>query len=564
MLAGRTPGLAGADERMQLAEMLRVRAELERRQRESVGGGTTADPEFERTYREYDQKLEALRKTAPKVVDLYQPSSIRLKELQALAGADGSDILQYLVADSGVVIWHVGASSTKAVRVLLAQEQLKQKVGALLASARDPRASFDAETAHELYLFLISPVADQIHSKHLVILPGELGLLPFAMLQRTADGAALGEEFQISMAPSAGLLAQLSRTDRLGAARIASVVNTSLPGARNEARTLSTMYARHTVLEDPDRATLIRTLGGYDAVNFATHGAFSADGPMLARLQLRARDEESITAAESFALPLRGTKVVTLGACETGRGRSGARAHVLESPGRSFGALPHHVLSGGQDGASERGRPTGASRRESPKSAPERVGRIPLRGPMNGEKVGLESAAKGAAAAIAVAVSLVYLCGYLALRQQITTLGIPAEFSVFDERYLYAGAGYLVFLAQALAEMGLVALPAAALVVVARLLVLRRRGIWKKGWEAPELLPRLECRSKGIALSLSRRWRLSGRYGRSLRRGLGPTCMTCYTRPASTRRWRVCWRETARSNTRSSKGTSPSLSCACY
>jgi len=122
---------------------------------------------------------------------------------------------------------------------------------------------------------------------------------------------------------------------------------------------------------------------------------------------------------------------------------------------------------------------------------------------MNGEKVGLESAAKGAAGAIAVAVSLVYLCGYLALRQQITTLGIPAEFSVFDERYLYAGAGYLVFLAQALAEMGLVALPAAALVVVARLLVLRRRGIWKKGWETPELLPRLECRSKGIALSLA-------------------------------------------------------------
>jgi hypothetical protein len=115
---------------------------------------------------------------------------------------------------------------------------------------------------------------------------------------------------------------------------------------------------------------------------------------------------------------------------------------------------------------------------------------------------GFEGPVKTAAGAAALGVSVLYLFGYLSLRQQITTLGIPAEFSVFDERYLYAGASYLVFLTQAIADMAVLVIPIAALLVIARAVFLRRRR-GKETWISPELLPRLECRSKRTAALLA-------------------------------------------------------------
>jgi CHAT domain-containing protein/tetratricopeptide (TPR) repeat protein len=319
MLSARAPKMESESQRMQLAKLLWVQAELELRQRDNLSPGFAGDPEFERAYAAYAAELESLRRTAPKVVDLYRPRPVGLTDLQALVASDHADVLQYIVSDSGVVIWHIGAGSTKKVRVVLSREHLAQKLKAVLASAKASEGDFDRVTAYELYLFLIAPVEDQIRTRHLVILPGELGPLPFALLQPKLDGATLGEEYQISVAPSAGLLTQLSRTDRLGDARIVSVVNTSLPGAQMEAQALSTTYRAHTVLKNPSPPALLSKLSGYDAVHFATHGKFSEEGPMLASLQLHEGDGGSITAAETFALPLRSAKVVTLGACESGR-----------------------------------------------------------------------------------------------------------------------------------------------------------------------------------------------------------------------------------------------------
>jgi hypothetical protein len=63
----------------------------------------------------------------------------------------------------------------------------------------------------------------------------------------------------------------------------------------------------------------------------------------------------------------------------------------------------------------------------------------------------------------AVGTFLVYLFGYLALRFHMTALGLVTELGAFDERYLFAGAHFLVFLAALLPVAAIVVLPAGAL-----------------------------------------------------------------------------------------------------
>jgi hypothetical protein len=82
---------------------------------------------------------------------------------------------------------------------------------------------------------------------------------------------------------------------------------------------------------------------------------------------------------------------------------------------------------------------------------------------------------KGPAARVAAysaAGSLVlYLLGYLTLRFHLTFLGVATDLGAFDERYLFAGANFLVYLASSLPIAGLLAAVAAALLWVAYLVL---------------------------------------------------------------------------------------------
>lgn len=55
---------------------------------------------------------------------------------------------------------------------------------------------------------------------------------------------------------------------------------------------------------------------------------------------------------------------------------------------------------------------------------------------------------------------LLYLVGYLALRFHLTAIGVGTDLAVLDERYLFTGARFLVYLAAAVPIVVLVTLPA--------------------------------------------------------------------------------------------------------
>jgi hypothetical protein len=59
---------------------------------------------------------------------------------------------------------------------------------------------------------------------------------------------------------------------------------------------------------------------------------------------------------------------------------------------------------------------------------------------------------------------LLYVVGYLALRFHLTAIGVGTDLAVLDERYLFTGAKFLVYLVSALPNIVLVGLPVAAVV----------------------------------------------------------------------------------------------------
>jgi hypothetical protein len=77
---------------------------------------------------------------------------------------------------------------------------------------------------------------------------------------------------------------------------------------------------------------------------------------------------------------------------------------------------------------------------------------------------------------------LLYVVGYLALRFHLTAIGVGTDLAVLDERYLFTGARFLVYLVSAVPNVVLVALPVAAVAWAVRKLVPARARAGAHNW----------------------------------------------------------------------------------
>lgn len=66
---------------------------------------------------------------------------------------------------------------------------------------------------------------------------------------------------------------------------------------------------------------------------------------------------------------------------------------------------------------------------------------------------------------------LLYVAGYLALRFHLTTIGIGTDLAVLDERYVFTGARFLIYLVSAVPSLILMSLPVVAVVWAASTLL---------------------------------------------------------------------------------------------
>ena len=258
----------------------------------------------------YQAVLSRISVEAPRVQNLVTSTTVPLDALQRSMRNERYEMLQYLVLEHAVLLWHITADSVDVLNVFLPRSELIAKVASLSKSFERENASFDETGARELYLYLIQPVVKRIRSDRLVIVPhDDLHHVPFEVLQDPADGHYVGERFDITYAPSASILLNLKRSAPLAGGRLLAVANPTLAGAPAEARTISRLFGAQSKVSDDtlalerDVKTWVRD---FDVIHLAVHGKF-ADDPMLS------------TAAEMFGLPLENRRLVVLAACETGR-----------------------------------------------------------------------------------------------------------------------------------------------------------------------------------------------------------------------------------------------------
>jgi CHAT domain-containing protein len=273
--------------------------------------------------KEYEGLLAKARQHYPELLTLVTAPSADLAAVQRETLAGGFDLLEYVCLDGQLVVFHVGPSGTHAKSVFVLRKSLVEKAAALSRSLSDRRVAFDETTSRELYLFLVQPVREFLTTRHLVVIPHDaLYSIPFSVLKEWPDGRFLADSFKISYSPSATVLLQRPPVGTLASASALVLTGPGVKEAALEARAIAASFPDCRVLPvEQSTPTALRNLApGQDVIHIVAHGSFDPKEPTRSAILLSRAggDDGVVTAAKMYGLPLRGAKLVTLGACESG------------------------------------------------------------------------------------------------------------------------------------------------------------------------------------------------------------------------------------------------------
>ena len=295
---------------------------------------------LETRQKQFSQLRDQIAVDAPDLERLITSKPATQQDLQKTLSEDGSEMIAYLSLESQVLIWHIGPDSLHVRSVFLPRSALKDKIALLRKSLTDPKSPFDDKTAHELYLYLITPVLEWIRSDRLVIVPHEdLNYLPFQALLTERGGRHLGERYQLSYVPSTSVFVGLESVKSLGQPTLLAAADPSLAFAPGEVRAIGQHFSGQIVSDELPMETDIKAwMAGKGLIHLAVHGSFESDEALLSYLHLKEGKEDNgkLTAAEMYGLSLDATKLIVLSACETGSVRA---THANEVIGMMRGLI---------------------------------------------------------------------------------------------------------------------------------------------------------------------------------------------------------------------------------
>ena len=204
---------------------------------------------------QYQGVISHMTTETPRLHNLVVSTPTSLKALQQSMREERYEMLQYLVLEHGLILWHIAPDSVFVRNVFLPRTEIIGKIAALQKSLSNRHARFDETTARELFLFLIQPALSRIRSERLVIIPHEdLHYVPFQVLQDPANGRYLGERFQVTYAPSASVLLGLKRSPGLSGGRLLAIRDPDIEAAGPEVRAIAKLFPGRSQVVSEDLA----------------------------------------------------------------------------------------------------------------------------------------------------------------------------------------------------------------------------------------------------------------------------------------------------------------------
>ena len=332
-LLGSQTTLSKGRTRALVDEEVRLRARLAEAQAQAQDSGEESDrarAQIEALDRDYRAFLVRVRKESLEQASLMAVEPVTLAEIQALL-PEGTTLLEYLVGDSGVVLWVVDRQRATVVQLPGDRQSLITQVRRFRGAITKQAPIADVQNqARGLYRRLLEPARKDIRGDRVVIVPhGVLHYLPFVAL-RTSSGRWMVEDFSVSTLPSASVLRYLAEKGTGASARALVVGNPdlgaelALPWAEREARMVGQREKDATVLVRADATEvqvkkLLETAG---VVHLATHGELSEDDPLSSAVLLvpGGGEDGRLEVREVFGLDMH-ARLVVLSACETGLGK---------------------------------------------------------------------------------------------------------------------------------------------------------------------------------------------------------------------------------------------------
>ncbi|QOF79124.1 CHAT domain-containing protein [Variovorax sp. 38R] len=255
--------------------------------------------------------------------------------LQRTLAAD-ERVVQFHALPDRLMVWVVGPDSITEKRIGVKREELTELVETFRNSiVRGRRAAI--ANADKLGAALLGPLG-LVPGQRVVVVPhGPLHYLPFQALR--LDGRYLIETHPVSVAPSISIAVQLAqRTPRVNASltafgnpRIEDKYD--LPGAETEVKQLAQLFPRNTVFMGAAATkTQFRDVASRSPLmHVAAHAEADEVDPLYSRILLanEGGKQNFLEAHEILAMPMEGTALVTLSACESGLGRIAQGDEVL-------------------------------------------------------------------------------------------------------------------------------------------------------------------------------------------------------------------------------------------
>ena len=242
-------------------------------------------------------------------------------------------LVEYALLDDSVVIFYFTPSHTGVVRVSGTPVALRTAIEHCndLLQRRSPIEAVQQQLA-VLYQLLIKPLSSELTgADRLTIVPDrQIHAVPFAALYDAARRRYIVEDYTISIAPSAKMVAHESAPLALAPALVVSDPHvddgSDLPNAAREAEDVAAMYDSATVLtaERATRARFIMAAQRSGMIHYAGHADSDSADP-FGTLHL-ARDTAhrpgDLDASAIASLNLSRAELVILAACGTMRGDS--------------------------------------------------------------------------------------------------------------------------------------------------------------------------------------------------------------------------------------------------